>query len=103
MLDPGLQHERTALAWDRTGLALIITGALLVRAGAPPYDDLRHLPGYLAIGFGAVLFWWAARRYEIRRHALRGGASVVRPGLVRVIGITTIALGLLAMTLIVLR
>ncbi|HEU0199380.1 MAG TPA: DUF202 domain-containing protein [Burkholderiaceae bacterium] len=31
--DPGLQSERTALAWNRTSLAIVANGLLALRAG----------------------------------------------------------------------
>ncbi|HUG26290.1 DUF202 domain-containing protein [Piscinibacter sp.] len=32
--DPGLQSERTQLAWVRTGVAIVVNAALLLRVGA---------------------------------------------------------------------
>jgi uncharacterized membrane protein YidH (DUF202 family) len=59
--DDGLQQERTALAWNRTALALIIAGALYLRAGGP----LPALvPGVLVIALGAFLLVKAGGRYR---------------------------------------
>lgn len=82
VFDRGLQHERTALAWDRTGLSLLVVAALLLRSGGPPYGNVVHAPGYLGLSVGAVLLWAGGRRYRRREVALRQGASVVQPGLV---------------------
>ncbi|HMN84139.1 MAG TPA: DUF202 domain-containing protein [Burkholderiaceae bacterium] len=38
MTDPGLQPQRTALAWSRTALALFINAVVILRAGAV-HDD----------------------------------------------------------------
>ena len=56
--DPGLQPERTALAWRRTALSAAVAAVVLLRAGLIE----RSVPGLLA-GFGslvlAVLAGWA--------------------------------------------
>ncbi|MFE0458071.1 DUF202 domain-containing protein [Kitasatospora sp. NPDC058965] len=43
--DPGLQPERTLLAWSRTALVLVVNAALVLRTG------LAHAqPGLVALG-----------------------------------------------------
>jgi uncharacterized membrane protein YidH (DUF202 family) len=37
--DPGLQPERTALAWRRTAMAALVNGALLARATAQTHSS----------------------------------------------------------------
>jgi uncharacterized membrane protein YidH (DUF202 family) len=59
--DEGLQQERTALAWNRTALAMIIAGALYLRVGGPP---LLLVPGVLMIAFGGLLLVTAGGRYR---------------------------------------
>jgi uncharacterized membrane protein YidH (DUF202 family) len=95
---PGLQHERTALAWDRTGLGFMVFGALLLRAGDPPWHPLRHLPGALALGVGVALIVWAARRY---RRQVSDRRTEPAPAAVRLVAGLTVVCSLAALVLIV--
>lgn len=54
---PGVQAQRTSLAWSRTALSVVVVAVLLVRTGL-----VEHRPGTI---FGAVLLlvgsfamWW---------------------------------------------
>jgi uncharacterized membrane protein YidH (DUF202 family) len=62
--DPGLQNERTALAWMRSGLALLVAALVLARISA----ELRTTVG-LGLSAGCVILaagvvTAAPRRYE---------------------------------------
>jgi uncharacterized membrane protein YidH (DUF202 family) len=90
VFDVGLQHERTALAWERTAIASMIAGVLLGRFAA----ESVHF-GFAAIGLawvviGGALLVWSARHYEDLHGPLRSGQSPVHPGAVRVVGLGTI-------------
>lgn len=70
---PGLQVERTLLAWNRTLLAVAVTLALVVRVIGPPYPRLAHLPALVIAG---VLVWlWVRSDLGYRTALPRVGAT----------------------------
>ena len=90
VFDSGLQHERTALAWERTAIASMVAGVLLARYAA---ESVHY--GFAAIGVawvvvGGALLLWSARHYEDLHGPLRAGESPVHPGAVRLVGLGTI-------------
>jgi putative membrane protein len=71
--EAGLASERTDLAWNRSGLALLACGAAVLK-GFPPADlSARHVVGVVILVLGG--FTWAMGAYEARRRS--------RPGLAR--------------------
>lgn len=74
VFDPGLQPERTALAWRRTGLALL--GGSLVAARILPetLGAWAVIPGLIGVAAAASLLFAIHRRY--RRHH----ESLIRDG-----------------------
>jgi uncharacterized membrane protein YidH (DUF202 family) len=87
--DPGLQPERTLLAWRRTSLGLVANGVLLLASG--------HGTSDVRLGLGIVvtvlaLSCWAAVTAVYRRGvrtAALGSERVLRlaAGLVLVVGV----------------
>ena len=67
--DPGLQPERTLLAWRRTALGLIANGVLLLASGHGT-SDVRTGLGIVVLALS--LTCWAAVSAVYRR--TRGGA-----------------------------
>lgn len=94
--DPGLQPERTVLAWGRTLMALVVVGALFVR-WLPSAGIWALVPLLVALLGGGAIF---AARSRMQRRAIRSiveeraDASVASvlalTGLVVVIGLSAI-------------
>lgn len=88
--------ERTALAWERTGIGVAATGALLlhVRQESPALIALGSL--LIAAAVAMVLFV-APARYRSARRDVRASATVVRPGqlLVTALVVAGVGVGLL--------
>ena len=73
LFDPGLQPERTRLAWQRTGQAGLIAGLLVVRSVAP----------WAAVIVGvvvAVVLWLATAKLRDADEILARAESPALPG-----------------------
>ncbi|GAA2838069.1 hypothetical protein GCM10010441_72990 [Kitasatospora paracochleata] len=84
--DPGLQPERTLLAWSRTALLLAVNALLILRSGLlGQQPGLAALGGVLA-GAAAWFHWYGTWR---RRRQL-GRPSVVGHGPVRAMALVVL-------------
>ncbi len=92
-LDPGLQVERTGLAWTRTALGLTANAFLVLRAGVTGHDGPALAAGavLVALAAGIALVGW--RRPPRIEAAARSGSSPVEARAVRM---TATAAGLAA-------
>lgn len=91
VFDQGLQHERTALAWERTAIATMVAGVLLARYAAESLHFAFALAGLAQVVAGGVLLLWSARHYEDLHGPLRAGESPIHPTAAQVVGMSTIA------------
>jgi uncharacterized membrane protein YidH (DUF202 family) len=98
VFDPMLQHERTALAWERTAVASMVSGTLLARAASGLHVSLAAF-GVLQVVLGAALLIWTGLRYEQLHAPLRRGENPAHPVAVRFIGITTVVFSGAAMVI----
>jgi putative membrane protein len=71
--EPGLAAERTDLAWNRSGLALLACGAAVLRGFPPAGFSARHIVGAVILVLGA--FTWAMGAFEARRRRARPGKT----------------------------
>ena len=86
----GLQHERTALAWERTAIALMVAGILLARFTAKDGHPALSTIGLGVTVFGGAVLVWAGAHYEALHGPLRDDDPVVHPTATRTIGIVTV-------------
>lgn len=66
----GAQNERTALAWTRTGLALLLAVVLASRLAAEPLGVAALVFGALSAPVAIVILVLARRRYGSARRRL---------------------------------
>lgn len=86
-----LQHERTALAWERTAFALMGVGLVLARFAAIDRDWVLVAAGVALLVVGTGLLAWAQITYELRADVLRRGDDVAHPGAARFVGLSATA------------
>ncbi len=100
--DPGLQPERTTLAWVRTGLAISVVSLLLTRlTSGSGASALAATFGGLVLAAGVVSVQAGRhRRYETRLHS-----GTLRPAWRAAAALTaaTVAMGAVALVLVATR
>jgi len=74
--DPGLQNERTGLAWQRTMLAGLLCGLLVARLLAEILLPLAVITGLVALLTTAGLGWIALQRFRRHSHALHANRPI---------------------------
>lgn len=88
--DVGLQHERTALAWERTAVAAMVAGVVLGRFAASEALWPFAVLGMVQTAGGGALLVWAGTHYDDLHGPLRAGSGVVHPTAARLVGAATV-------------
>jgi hypothetical protein len=79
--DPGLQTERTVLAWQRTCLALAAASIIGLRVTVGDLGDLAILLGFLGAGLTGAAFAGAVYRHRHSYDIIATPGSRVAGGL----------------------
>lgn len=74
--DPGLQIERTTLAWSRTALAFVVGAAVLIRLLARTDIVFAAVCAALTLPLVVVITWLTWRRYRRDERSLHRGAPL---------------------------
>jgi uncharacterized membrane protein YidH (DUF202 family) len=81
LMDVGAQAERTALAWQRTGIGMMAVGALLLRWDAN--ERLPVWPGLLlTAAAGVAVLFLVSHRYRRVLRTVRAGHTPVSRAMV---------------------
>jgi putative membrane protein len=75
IFDPGLQPERTALAWRRTALSMGVGSLAALRILPALFGAWAIAPAAIAVAFSIVILIAAERRYRRDHAALLNSAS----------------------------
>lgn len=96
---PGLQPERTALAWERTAIVMMVSGLLLARFAARDAHWVFALIGLAQTVAGSGVLVWAGAHYNDLHGPIARGDGVVHPGAARAIGLSAVTFTGLALLL----
>ena len=80
LFDPGLQPERTELAWRRTTLALIVGALVALRLLPPALGSWSIIVGLAGLVLAAIIWVLADRRARLTSHVLRHEHAVLPGG-----------------------
>ncbi|MCX6463659.1 MAG: DUF202 domain-containing protein [Pseudonocardiales bacterium] len=89
--DPGAQAERTALAWQRTGLSVAALGLLLVHARPAGYGPALWAGVLLLVAGGALAAVVAPVRYRHIERVVRSGGGPASSGTVPATALVVLA------------
>jgi hypothetical protein len=109
LFDPGLQPERTALAWRRTGLSMGAGALVALRIFPELFGAWAFVPAGLALVVAAAVLLAAELRYRRDHRALiaarEAGDRVALSGgaLPALVAAATLLFGLLAAAFLILR
>ncbi len=98
-LDVGLPAERTAMAWQRTGLALAGFSALLVHVSER--DVLLALPGFAGFVVALVLLVAGERRYTWTVRRIGADESCTAQRMVAALAVAVVVLSVAALGVVV--
>ena len=104
VFDPGLQPERTALAWRRTGLAVAVGAIAGTRLLVPALGAGALVVGLLGLTLAALLVLGSTRRVRRAQACLlQDGNLVSGPGgrLIAAVCIACTSLGVAALSVVV--
>lgn len=63
--DPGLQPERTGLAWSRTAFLMLLISALLLRGGIAHHEHGLAAAGLMLLVATGATYAWAGWRLRV--------------------------------------
>jgi putative membrane protein len=98
-LDVGLAAERTAMAWQRTALALAAFSALLVHLADS--DLMLAAPGLGGLALALALLVMGERRYATAVRRVEQGGSPLAQGLARLVTGGLIVLSIVSLVFVV--